>query len=340
MEEPNYLAQAFKSQYNLIGLGTALGFAILSGTALPLLLAAGAQMIVLPLVAGSERYKRLVRARMLEEQAAEKERRRHLQASEMLRELHESERQRYHGLETLAREIRENYKGLDASSRVLLDEVVQKLDFLLAFYLRMRHSVVRYDGYLATTDPGRIERRIRDLDQEAQEGPPRIQAIKARTKAVLLKRLERFKKAEENRQLVDAQTETVLEVLQLLRDQSYSMSDPREISAQLDGLVSAAEETERGVKDMEDILSTEDELLLGGSLTGLERDLLAAEGGLEAAPAKAVARVPVSAPPSSEPEPRAPVKETHVSGRFRAVERERPVPPVPPPLPPRKKVSQ
>ena len=30
-EEPNYLAQAFKSQYNLIGLGTALGFAILSG---------------------------------------------------------------------------------------------------------------------------------------------------------------------------------------------------------------------------------------------------------------------------------------------------------------------
>ena len=32
-EEPNYLAHAFKSQYNLIGLGTALGFAVLSGVA-------------------------------------------------------------------------------------------------------------------------------------------------------------------------------------------------------------------------------------------------------------------------------------------------------------------
>ncbi|HEY6547538.1 MAG TPA: hypothetical protein VI589_06520, partial [Vicinamibacteria bacterium] len=313
MEEPNYLVQAFKSQYNLIGLGTALGFAILSGTALPLLVAAGAQMVILPLVAGSERYKRLIRARLLEEQASEKQRKRHLEASEMLRELAEGERQRYHGLETLTREIRENYKGLEASSRILLDEVVQKLDFLMSFYLRMRYSLARYDGYLATTDPLRIERRIKDLEQEAQEGPPRIQAIKARTKGVLLKRLERYKKAEENRQLVDAQTETVLEVLQLLRDQSYSMSDPREISAQLDGLVSAAEETERGVKDMEDILSTEDELMLGGSLASLDSEL-AALGAAET-PSKPVARVPVSAPPSAEPVPRESVKETHVSGR-------------------------
>jgi hypothetical protein len=362
MEEPNYLAHAFKSQYNLIGLGTALGFAILSGTALPLLLAAGAQMVILPLVAGSERYKRLVRARMLEEHASEKERQRHLEAGEMLRELPEDERQRYHGLETLAREIRENYKGLDASSRVLLEEVIQKLDFLMAFYLRMRYSLTRYDGYLATTDPMRIEQRIKDLERETHEGPPRIQQIKARTKGVLLKRLERYRKAEENRQLVDAQTETVLEVLQLLRDQSYSMRDPREITAQLDGLVSAAEETERGVKDMEDLLSTDDELMLGGNLAGLDsgfdRDLAAdlesagstsgapgtlaaSTGPLRAGTEKVVARVPVSAPPSGEPVPREPVKETHVSGRFRAVERERPMPIVPPPLPPtRRKINQ
>jgi hypothetical protein len=339
MEEPNYLAEAFKSQYNLIGLGTALGFAILSGTALPLLLAAGAQLVVLPLVAGSDRYQRLVRARQLEAHASEKQKRRDLEASEMLRALSEAEQQRYDGLNTLAGEIRENYKGLDSSSQVLLDEVVHKLEFLLSFYLRMRYSVVRYEGYLATTDPTRIERRIKDLERETKEGPPRIQQIKARTKGVLLKRLERYQKAEENRQLVDAQTETVLEVLQLLRDQSYSMRDPREITAQLDGLVSAAEETERGVKDMEDILSTEDELLLGGNLTGLESELAEGASGAPVA-TRTGARTPVSAPPD-EALPREPVKETHVSGRFRAVERQRPVPPIPPPLPPtRKKVSE
>jgi len=67
-EEPNYLAQAFKSQYNLIGLGTAIGFAVLSGSALPLLPAAGIQLAVLPLVAGSDRFQRLVKARRLEEE--------------------------------------------------------------------------------------------------------------------------------------------------------------------------------------------------------------------------------------------------------------------------------
>jgi len=338
MEEPNYLEEAFKSQYNLIGLGTALGFAILSGTAFPLLLAAGVEMMVLPLVAGSERYQRLVRARRLDEVDTAKQQKRDLEANEMLRELGESERQRYHGLTTLAREIRENYKGLDESSRMLLEELIKKLDFLLSFYLRMRYSLSRYDNYLATTDPARIEQRIKEIDQEAREGPEKIQQIKGRTRAVLRKRLERYQKAEENRQLVDAQTETVLEVLQLLRDQSYAMRDPREITAQLDGLVSSAEETERGVKDMEELLGSEDELLLGGSLTGLESELEL--GSASATSARTGAATPVSSP-SGEPMLREPVKETHVSGRFRAVERNRPVPPIPPPLPPaRKKLTE
>jgi hypothetical protein len=307
MEEPNYLAQAFKSQYNLIGLGTALGFAILAGSALPLLLAAGVQMVVLPLVAGSERYQRLVRARMLEEHASETERRRHLEANEMLRELPEDERQRYHGLSTLAQEIRENYRGLDASSRILLDEVVQKLDFLMSFYLRMRYSLTRYDSYLAPTDPGRIEQRIKDLEREAREGPPRIQAIKARTKGVLLKRLERYQKAEENRQLVDAQTETVQEVLQLLRDQSFSMRDPRTITEQLDGLVSAAEETERGVKDMEDILSAEREMLLPANMGLSDEDLEPLPQVSEPLPPVRVRPAATAAPPPPPP----PKKLTH-----------------------------
>src|SRR5262249_61971380 len=80
-EEPNYLAQAFKSQYNLIGLGTALGFALLSGTVLPLLLAAGVEMVVLPLVAGNERFQRLVPARASSEQREEQQSRRQAEIS-------------------------------------------------------------------------------------------------------------------------------------------------------------------------------------------------------------------------------------------------------------------
>jgi hypothetical protein len=279
-EEPNYLAQAFKSQYNLIGLATALGFAILSGSGLPLLLAAGVEMVVLPLVSGSERFQRLVRARLHEEKQEAQQARKQVEASEMLRALPPGERDGYQQLQGLSGEIRRNYKGLDASSRMLLEDLIRKLDFLLSFYLRMRYSVSRYEAYFSTTDPERIQERIAMLEHEIARGPQRVQEVKARTRSVLLKRLERYHKALENKQLIDAQTETVLEVLQLLRDQSYSMRDPRSITEQLDGLVASAEQTERGVRDMEDILSVEQDALLPGTLgADIEAEL---EAGREA----------------------------------------------------------
>lgn len=85
--------------------------------------------------------------------------------------------------------------------------------------------------------------------------------------------------------------------------------------------------------------------MLGGNPTDSLGDLasdLASDLAPETQAARGPAvRVPVSAPPSAEPVPRESVKETHVSGRFRAVERERPMPIVPPPLPPtRKKLNQ
>jgi hypothetical protein len=314
-EEPNYLSHAFKSQYNLISLGTAIGFALLSANPLPVLLCLGAQMIVLPLVAGSERYQRAIKAKMLEDERQQKQASRRLEASEMLRVLSDQERHRYRGLETLAAEIRENYQSLDASSQSLLDEVVGKLDFLISFYLRMRYSVARYEAYFQTTDPERIRHRLTSLEREMSQGPERVRAIKAKTANVLKKRLERYEKALENRQLVDAQTETVLEVMQLLRDQSFSMRDPRTITEQLDGLVSSAEETERGVKDLEDLLSADQDILLGGSLgPDIESELAslsatsstaekAAPSTTTASPARPTpVRVPPP-PPNSSPAP-------------------------------------
>jgi hypothetical protein len=152
--EPNYFAHAFKSQYNIIGLVTAVAFAVLSGSALPLLLAAGVEMVVLPLVAGNDRYQRLVKARIYEERDQQSRVAKQMETSEILQELPDRERVRFRGLEGMAREIRQNYKGLDSSSRMLLDELVQKLDFLLSFYLRMRHSLARYESYLEEHGPG------------------------------------------------------------------------------------------------------------------------------------------------------------------------------------------
>ena len=129
------------------------------------------------------------------------------------------------------------------------------------------------------------------LDHEMKKGSGRVQEVRRRTRAVLEKRLERYHKALENRELIHAQTETIQEVLHLLRDQSYGMRDPRSISEQLDGLVVSAEETERGVRDMEEILTLEQEPVLAGSLDSeIEAELAAGRDALRSAP-------PVAEPP-------------------------------------------
>ena len=303
-EEPNFLAHAFKSQYNLIGLVTAAGFAALSGSLFPVVFAAGVELIVLPLVSGNTRFQRLVRARVSQDEDQAVAQRTQKEAWEMLKDLPGPEQQRYRALQGLAADIRQNYKALDSTSQMLVEELVRKLDFLLAFYLRMRYSLMRYHDYFSTTDPERIQERMAMLEHEMTAGPERIQQIKARTRLVLEKRLERYQKALENRQLVEAQTETVEEVLQLLRDQSFSMRDPRTITEQLDGLVSSAEDTERGVRDLEELMSIEKDALLpaGEDIEAeLEAGRSASSRAAEASPIPRLREVP---PPAASAPPR------------------------------------
>jgi hypothetical protein len=295
-DEPNYFLHAFKLQYNLIGLGTALAFAVLSGSLLPLIVAAGVDLIVLPLLAGNPRFQNVVKAQLWSERQEQQQVRKQVEASEMLRSLPDVERRRYQDLLRLAGEIRENYRGLDSSSRSMLDDLVSKLDFLMSFYLRMRYSLARYDNYFASTDPERIEERVAMLEHEMAEGPERIREIKAKTRAVLEKRLERYKKALENKQLIEAQTETVQEVLQFLRDQSYSIKDPRSIAEQLDGLISNAEVTERGVKDLEQLFEIESEPL------GYALSLDLPVAPTEAQPRTTAANAPSAPPPPLPPQ--------------------------------------
>src|SRR5207302_4543144 len=62
LEKTDYVREALKWQYNWIGLAGAAAFALVSGTGLPLVLAAGLELIYLSLVPQSSRFRRLVRS--------------------------------------------------------------------------------------------------------------------------------------------------------------------------------------------------------------------------------------------------------------------------------------
>jgi hypothetical protein len=83
------------------------------------------------------------------------------------------------------------------------------------------------------------------------------------------------------------------------------MRDPRSITEQIDGLVSSAEETERGVKDMEEILALENDMMSPGSLEADIEQELQASRSTAAAPSGPAApvRARVPPPPGSPPPP-------------------------------------
>src|SRR5215475_1345919 len=62
VDNTNFVKEALKWQYNWIGLAGAAAFALVSGTGLPLVLAAGLEMIYVAVVPQSSRFRRLVRS--------------------------------------------------------------------------------------------------------------------------------------------------------------------------------------------------------------------------------------------------------------------------------------
>jgi hypothetical protein len=268
---PNYTKEAFQWQYNVIGLAGAAAAAIVTGTALPLVLAAGVELMYLATVPQMARFQRLIRSKKFEE-----EKRRHDERlKQMMNALPPDVRDRYRHLESIAMDIRRNYDRLSSSSQIFTGQLQDQLRGLLTSYIRLASSDVQHIQYLQSTNPDYIRReaaRIRDgLGKEAAK----VQEINTKRIEILEKRLEKYQKIRENRQVIEAQCRAVEDVLQLIRDQSITMTDPQQVSDRLENLVKDVEHTEDSVREMEAIFQLAPEAdSFGGGDTSPGRDRL------------------------------------------------------------------
>jgi chorismate mutase len=130
-----------------------------------------------------------------------------------------------------------------------------RLEGLLHGYARLLSAAFQQRQYVKTTDPDAIQKEIAALQQHLTSDPPRVQDINKKRVEILGKRLEKYQKIAENRQVVDAQCSAVEDVLQLVRDQSVTMRDPQQVSDQLENLVHDVEQTEQTVQQVESIFS-------------------------------------------------------------------------------------
>ncbi len=245
----NYVKAAFHWQYNLITLAGAVGFAVISASGLPLLLAAGAELIYLSTIPQNSRFQRLVRSWQYDEQKKQQQK----GLSDLFKELPPEMRSRYARLDAVCQGIRENYKRLTSTSQMFAEQMESKLDGLSQSYVRLLNSAFHHRQYLNTTNLDTIRKESAALQAALEKEPPRVQDINRKRIEILGKRMEKFDKIKENCQIVDAQCAAIEDVLQLIRDQSVTMHDPQQISEHLDNLVQDVEQTEATVREVESI---------------------------------------------------------------------------------------
>jgi hypothetical protein len=247
----NFVKEAFNIQYNWIALGGAAAFALVTGTAIPIALAGGLELMYLAVVSQHPRFQRLVRSWKF----ADEQKRNEQKLGDMLRSLPPDMQGRYIKLAEVCRSIRGNFSQLSSTSQIFVQQMDQRLEGLLHGYARLLSAAFQQRQYVKTTDPDQITKEVATLQQHLNADPPRVQDINKRRIEILSKRLEKYQKINENRQVVDAQCSAVEDVLQLVRDQSVTMRDPQQVSDQLANLVHDVEQTEQTVQQVESIFS-------------------------------------------------------------------------------------
>jgi hypothetical protein len=247
----NFVKEAFNIQYNWIALGGAAAFALVTGTAIPIALAGGLELMYLAVVSQHPRFQRLVRSWKFAEQQKLNEQK----LGDMLRNLPPDMQGRYIKLAEVCRSIRGNFSQLSSTSQIFVQQMDQRLEGLLHGYARLLSAAFQQRQYVKTTDPDEIKKEVAALQQHMNTDPPRVQDINKKRVEILSKRLEKYQKINENRQVVDAQCSAVEDVLQLVRDQSVTMRDPQQVSDQLANLVHDVEQTEQTVQQVESIFS-------------------------------------------------------------------------------------
>src|SRR5690606_3147387 len=256
----NYTKEAFLNPINLAFLIVAMLTAFfLSGSEpvfnLILIMAAALELMYLGVVPRNERFRRAIRSQRAAEHAKPPSQK------EIFQLLTKTSQRRYARLRKLEKDISTNYRKLSYATQGLLESHLQKIDGLLDSYLNLLYQKERYEYTIQTGTEGEVLQAIASLREDMADDTERVRAIKERRLRILEQRLQRFKRSNENLEIIEAQLETIEDVVKYIHEQSLPLRNPEEITFQLDTLLSEVEETEAAIEEIEEVFSPATDLL-------------------------------------------------------------------------------
>ncbi len=243
-----YIRAALLHPVNFVALAGASAAAVLTGDAMPALLAVGAEIVYLGIVPSLPNFQRRVRRKIERQQA----RRQQQLVDGLLSELSPNQREHFFALRDLRDRILDNYRRLPGGE-ILAESSTPRLDGLLVSFLKLLATLNNYRRYLNATDRQALERELSELDREASEEHVSEKVVEVMRKRIeiLKKRLERFTKAGESREVVSHQLAGFEDLMRLIHEQSITIRDPETASRQLESVSAEVEASNETVREME-----------------------------------------------------------------------------------------
>lgn len=253
-DQPNYVKEAFGRQENVIALA---GFAVAGVLFNPgyLMLGGALEIVYLWLLSTNPRFHRVV----LSEKNASLRRIDEDKKGRLLEALPRLDRQRYEGLAAIRRGVFDSWQGRDPVTQSILQPSVEKLDYLLEAFLRTQATLNLITDHLLSSEKPKIQKQVKGLEGElAGELAPKLRQLKSQNLELLKQRLVRLDKLEEDTAAVRTQLDTIESAIKFIADQSVALTDPQQITDQIDRVVVEVGETEKSIQDVELFLGTAD----------------------------------------------------------------------------------
>lgn len=252
---PPLLKFAFANPYNLSLLTGALAASALTLNPLIAVGAIGVEALWLLHAPGSDRLWRLVWEKKVDRMAAQ------LEAQELERKiamLSDPDQQRVR--ELVAEKFRIDQlasQNPSFSGDLMRDELVKSATLVNA-YVDMALTCTRYERYLGSIDFKALEREQQMLEQRAQpakQQDERVTELAKKNLEIINKRIAKIAEIRDYISVARGQLELIKNTFHLIGDQIVTMQSPKEMSGQLDQLLSGVEAVRSAALDTEKLLA-------------------------------------------------------------------------------------
>ncbi len=250
------LKAAVANQYQAILAAGAVGFSVLMLSPLPLLLFAGVELMVMPMMVDRIRRRMEIEKKFAARNAVE------MSQKEQWDALPQAHRARFERLRQLVAKVQANYKGLSVASQGIVAEQEAKFDVILAACLKRLWLLQKYDEMQSAFDEDQVEHEIAELRATLAK-PVAESELEPRVREAIEKNLEikeqligATKQNAANRRALDAEIDSLESLLQLLFQKSVAATDAAAFTLEIDDVLNQVQADAASVEEMERMLGS------------------------------------------------------------------------------------